>query len=176
MDKHQGQLNWATTNERNNSHFFVQKYLPEQGVYENLGRVEGIGFSDTTNYYEIVDKEPLLGVNTYRLIQVDYDGTSVVTGETVEITYQLDNEQMEVVNAYPNPFIDETTLNIRMPEAGDVQIEIFDTMGKRVWTQQEEVQGGMNAIRLNLADHRSGTYLYRLQLNGETISGKLVKR
>lgn len=176
VDEHKIELNWASTNERNNSHFIVQKYLHEQEVYTNIGRVAGIGYSDTTNYYGITDSEPVVGINTYRLIQVDMDGTAVVTGETLEINYQLAGEKLEMVQAYPNPFKSTTNLQVRIPEAGELRVEIYDVMGKRVWTQQEEVHAGMNEIRLSLADHRSGTYLYRLNLNGETISGKLIKQ
>jgi Fe-S cluster biosynthesis and repair protein YggX len=65
---------------------------------------------------------------------------------------------------------------VRIPEAGELRLEVYDVMGKRVWTQSEEVIAGMNEVNLNMADHRSGTYLYRLNLNGETISGKLIKQ
>lgn len=176
MDNHQVQLSWASSNERNNSHFIVQKYLHDQEVYTNIGQVKGVGFSDTINHYSLVDAEPVVGVNTYRLVQVDFDGTSVVAGETLEIMYQLAGEKMEMVQAYPNPFQDATTLKVRIPEAGELRLEVYDVMGKRVWIQSEEVIAGMNEVNLNMADHRSGTYLYRLNLNGETISGKLIKQ
>ena len=176
MDNHQVELNWASSNERNNSHFLVQKYLNDQGVYENIGRVEGVGFSDTTNYYTLTDPTPHIGVNSYRLIQVDMDGTAVVTGDNVEIVYQLETEALELVQAYPNPFKSNTTLQVRVPEAGALRLEIFDTMGKRVWMKTEEVSGGISELNLDLSDYRSGTFLYRINMNGETISGKLVKQ
>lgn len=175
-ENHQVRLNWASSNERNNSHFIVQKYLHDQEVYTNIGQVAGVGFSDTINHYSITDLKPVVGINTYRLIQVDMDGTAIVTGETLEIMYQLKGDKMEMVQAYPNPFKNSTNLQVRIPEAGSLQVEIYDVMGKRVWAQSEEVHAGMNEVMLSLADHRSGTYLYRLNLNGEIISGKLIKQ
>lgn len=176
MDNHKVQINWASSNERNNSHFIVQKYLHTQEVYTNIGRVEGVGFSDTINHYQITDLEPVVGINTYRLIQVDIDGTAIVTGQTLEIRYQLGGDKMEMVQAYPNPFASSTNLQVRIPEAGAARVEVYDVMGKRVSVQHEDVQAGMNDITLSLVDHRSGTYLYRINLNGETISGKLIKQ
>ncbi len=176
MNNHKIHLNWASSNERNNSHFIVQKYLHDQEVYTNIGRVEGVGFADTINYYNLTDPEPGVGINTYRLIQVDMDGLAVVTGETLEIFYQLENKELEMVQAYPNPFKNATNLKLRVPEAGNLRIEIYDVMGKRVWLDSKAVHAGMNEVNLNLASHRSGTYLYRMNLNGEVISGKLIKQ
>jgi hypothetical protein len=176
VNENQIDLNWATLSERGNSHFLLQKMQQEQGTYETLGRIEGTGFADTLNAYSFVDAQPDAGVNTYRLVQVDMDGTAVVAGENLEIFYQLPTAQMELIQAFPNPFETHTTLHLQMPEAGKLRVEAFDIMGKRVHSNEQEVSAGVEQIQLDLSDQVAGTYLYRLSLNGQSLSGKIVKR
>ncbi|SHL05998.1 malectin domain-containing carbohydrate-binding protein [Rhodothermus profundi] len=64
---------------------------------------------------------------------------------------------------YPNPFRTETYLVLDLPEPGEVEVEVFDLLGRRVYRLTQPVAAGyQKRIRLDLRREPSGTYLYRV--------------
>ena len=70
---------------------------------------------------------------------------------------------------YPNPFNPETTIKYALPQASDVELVIYNSLGQVVRTLVNERQGaGRYAFTWDAANDRgqavsSGIYLYRLQ-------------
>lgn len=79
--------------------------------------------------------------------------------------------------AYPNPFDQQLTFEFTTENEGDVQIQLFDAMGRIVIQQKETLpSGGGQRIELSTDNLQQGIYYYRLLLNGELhTSGKVVK-
>lgn len=79
---------------------------------------------------------------------------------------------------YPNPFNPVTTIDYFMPRSGDVDLMVYDMMGRRVKTLVDGNQDeGIYRVKWNGVDERgrklpSGVYLYRLNIDGEEISTK----
>ncbi len=66
-------------------------------------------------------------------------------------------------SAYPNPFASATTLGFTLPEAQEVQLTVYDVLGRRVATLADGLHpAGYSSVRLDAADLPSGTYFYRL--------------
>jgi len=81
---------------------------------------------------------------------------------------------------YPNPFNPSTTISFALPEAGNVNLAIYDINGQLVKTL---VSGSMPAGRHSVVWDGTGTnglrvasgmYLYRLEANGFLAQKKLV--
>jgi hypothetical protein len=67
---------------------------------------------------------------------------------------------------YPNPFNPSTTIRYGLPEAGKVNLSIFNLSGQRVLTLVDEVQNaGYYQVYFDPASAQlpSGVYLYRIQ-------------
>ncbi|MCK9407921.1 MAG: right-handed parallel beta-helix repeat-containing protein [Bacteroidetes bacterium] len=70
---------------------------------------------------------------------------------------------------YPNPFNPTTTVNYQLPEAGNVNITIYNVLGQRVRTMMNGVQSpGYYSLQWNGTDDSgkplsSGMYLYRME-------------
>jgi N-acetylmuramoyl-L-alanine amidase len=67
---------------------------------------------------------------------------------------------------YPNPFNPSTTIRYGLPEAGKVNLSIFNLSGQRVLTLVDEVQNaGYYQVHFDPASAQlpSGVYLYRIQ-------------
>ena len=111
----------------------------------------------------------------------------------VEIVMLVDrNTLMAQVKSYPNPFEDEvffSFVNGELSEELDVQLEVFDMMGRRVALVREHtasVNGEVPLIRWNGRSDagyalRPGVYTYRLAVTDEagktrTVSYRLVKK
>jgi hypothetical protein len=68
-------LAWSTATELNNDYFEIQRSQDGFNFYQ-IGKIPGNGTTNTTMYYQLNDKFPLEGICYYRLLQVDYDGSS----------------------------------------------------------------------------------------------------
>jgi subtilisin family serine protease len=81
---------------------------------------------------------------------------------------------------YPNPFNPSTIITYQLPQTSDVQLDVFDVLGRKVTTLVRERQAAGSysysflALRFSLS---SGVYFYRLQAGSfvETKKMMLVK-
>lgn len=76
----------------------------------------------------------------------------------------------------PNPFNGSTTLNYELKEPGNVVFEVFNLAGQKIETLVNSYQpAGNYNIPFNFgSDAASGTYLYRLSVDKESTSGKMM--
>lgn len=66
-------LNWATASELNNDHFEIQ-HSADGSDYKTIGQLKGNGTTAVGASYNFEHKTPSVGINYYRLKQVDVDG------------------------------------------------------------------------------------------------------
>jgi len=70
---------------------------------------------------------------------------------------------------YPNPFNPSTSILYSLPEAGRVQLTIFDLLGRQVAVLVDRLQAaGDHQITFQAANLSSGIYIYRLEA-GRTV-------
>jgi hypothetical protein len=76
---------------------------------------------------------------------------------------------------YPNPFRQSTTLQYALPEGAHVTLEVYDMLGRRVaQLVNEEQRAGEHRVQVRADNWSSGTYLYRLHVDGETRTGRMT--
>jgi hypothetical protein len=81
---------------------------------------------------------------------------------------------------YPNPFNPSTTIRFDVPQAGNVELVIFDLNGRRIATLVEGTvaagnhQISWNGLSASGAEVASGVYIYRLNHMGSVLSRKLT--
>jgi hypothetical protein len=76
---------------------------------------------------------------------------------------------------YPNPFNPTTSIRFRLPESGNVRLEVFDVLGKRVAVLvNEHMQAGSYQVPFNASALSSGVYLYRLSAKGFSAVHKMM--
>jgi hypothetical protein len=81
-------------------------------------------------------------------------------------------EYFTLYQNYPNPFNPITTISWQMPEAGLVNLKIYDVLGREVTTLvNEEVSAGKHESVFNANRFSSGVYFYQLKA-GEFMSVK----
>ena len=77
--------------------------------------------------------------------------------------------------AYPNPFIGAATVAYSVPEAGDVRLEVYDLLGRRVDVLVDAVQpAGAHRATLRADGLASGTYVVRLSAAGQTTTTRVT--
>ncbi len=84
-------------------------------------------------------------------------------------------ETFTVSGAYPNPFNPETSIAFDLPQVTHVNLTIYNLRGQKV---VELLEGTLDAGKYhavwNASGQASGTYIYRLNTDLGTASGKLV--
>jgi hypothetical protein len=80
--------------------------------------------------------------------------------------------------AEDNPFTDEVKLKYSLLKSVVTKVEIFDALGKRLWTDGQGYQEiGEHLLKINTTGWPSGTYYARLvTLQGELKTVKIIKK
>ncbi len=161
------ELNWQTATEKNNEGF---------EIYRNgkkITFVNGKGTTTEKQNYSFKDKGLSAGIYSYRLNQIDFDGTQNIIAET-SVNLVLP-EQFSLKQNYPNPFNPTTTIKYQTAATGIVSLKVYDILGREVATLVNETKApGNYEENFNAANLPSGIYIYKLQAGSLTESKKMI--
>ncbi len=170
-EKKEVDIFWSTASESNNEYFSVER--SRDGVqFEQIDIVPGAGSSSDTRYYATIDPHPFIGINYYRLRQVDYDGR--YNFSKTKSVYILTDGQ---VAAYPNPM--QQVLHIvgeGFTKDEEAVIEIHDALGKLVFSQIMAIQRQSFLLDVpEVAGFFPGSYFLSIRTPNENRAFNLVK-
>ena len=175
-------LNWSTATETNNSGFNIERSVISNPngmrnlFWESIGFVNGKGTTTETQSYSFVDENLVSGKYSYRLKQIDFDGTFEYSNE-VEVVVNIP-DKFELSQNYPNPFNPSTKIKYQIAVSNPVSLKIFDVLGNEVASLVNEVQpSGSYEVIFDARLLSSGTYFYKLQAGSfiETKKMTLLK-
>jgi hypothetical protein len=157
------QLNWSTATETNNKGFEVQR--SNGGEYQTIAFIQGNGTSTQQHTYAYSDQNVANGNYSYRLRQVDFDGTSEYS-PVVEVTVDRPAEYNLAQN-YPNPFNPTTKINYGLKVDSKVTMKVFDILGQEVVTLlNQNITAGNHTVTFDASKLNSGVYLYKIEATG----------
>jgi gingipain R len=164
-------LSWITATETNNKGFEVQRKsdIGKKQDWVAIAFVQGNGSTSEYSNYSFTDKIDRHGSYSYRLRQVDFDGTSILTNE-VHIEVDAPKE-FSLLQNYPNPFNPFTRIRYSIPVQSEVKITLSNLLGEETAVIVNKIQdAGYYEIEWNGADYASGVYLYKL--SAKSTDGK----
>ena len=166
------ELNWRTATETNNQGFEIER-MTEGAGFEQVGYVAGFGTTTEPKVYSFVDSKLEAGSYSYRLKQIDFNGSFSYSEEVyVDITLPL---EYTLEQNYPNPFNPSTTIKYSIAEDGFVKLSIFNMLGEEVATLVNTQQkAGRYEINFNATGLSSGVYVYRIEAENFSASKKLM--
>jgi Bacterial lectin/GEVED domain/Secretion system C-terminal sorting domain/N-terminal domain of BNR-repeat neuraminidase len=170
LSKDINQLFWTTASETNNDYFIVE--YSNNGInFSNVGNIKGAGTSSTTRNYQITHKNNYMEeISYYRLKQVDFDGKS----ETSDIIVVKQKSNDTEITIYPNPFMDEITIEFSNRGEGSYLCEITNCIGELIIIK--ELKAGNNKYNINFDQSiPAGTYFIRVSNEDECIIQKIIK-
>ena len=98
------------------------------------------------------------------------DGIRFVQTKAVTSTETRDEtaESIRLDQNYPNPFNPNTVIGFQLSATGSVDLQVFDALGRRVSTviANQTMAPGEYTVRFDGAGLPSGTYVYRLMVDG----------
>ncbi len=76
---------------------------------------------------------------------------------------------------FPNPFNPQTTFAFGLPASGHVRISVYDLAGRELDVLVDSVMpAGWHSVNFDASDLASGTYLYHLRAESQTLTRKMT--
>ncbi|MCK6605833.1 MAG: T9SS type A sorting domain-containing protein [Ignavibacteriaceae bacterium] len=139
--------------------------------------IGGVQPGDTVRYQIAIFTTPVSGDTVFNycchsdtlvLIMPPCPSTSVGELPSAPSDYALQQN-------YPNPFNPSTSITYSIPESGNVNLAIFDILGKEVAVLVDEKKApGTYTVKFDASGLNSGLYIYRLTSGSFTQARKLV--
>jgi hypothetical protein len=165
-------LNWSTASETNNAGFEVQ-HARAEGSFEAVGFVDGAGTTESAQSYDFRVSELEGGTHRFRLKQVDLDGSTSLSG-VVEVNVRPDGP-IAIQKVSPNPVTGTGTLSFTLREASEVNVALYDVLGRRVETLHEgRAAAGQHQVSLDASGLSSGVYFLGIKGDGFTETRRLT--
>jgi hypothetical protein len=86
------------------------------------------------------------------------------------------NTNTSGVNIYPNPFIDQLSMDIFTTVETKISWKIFDMTGKLVLNNNESISSGYSTLNINTAKLPKGVYMLNTITNDEAHNFRLLKQ
>lgn len=160
-----------------------ESLVPYFGYYDNNGTV----------HISLALGAELDPVMLNNLIRIDYSGKAdrpfeisntslspelyeTYETSTIELDYRDANtNSFAVAQNHPNPWTSNTSINVFLPEAGNVNMEVFNAQGQLVLSKTVYFDAGSNVINMNANELAgSGVYHYKLSSGKSSVTKRFL--
>lgn len=102
----------------------------------------------------------------------------IVVTPAIELNNELEQgipSAVELDQNYPNPFNPSTNIKFGVPHQGNVRLEVYDMLGRKVAELlNKHMQPGRYSVKFDASMLSSGMYLYRLQTENQSIFKRMI--
>ena len=160
-----------TTKSRGNTSYMDYDY----SFYESPGTALNLKYAVIAKYstddtWSPKNWQTILGEEDRNIKSTDEpvaEAAVVAEIEETELSYSIGNS--------PNPFNPTTQISYTLPDAEQVTIKVYNTLGKEVATLVNSVQSkGTHAVTFNADNLASGIYIYTIQTPNYVASKKMI--
>jgi len=127
------------------------------------------GLEGTTQYYWRVQAHNAAGAS----------GWSQVLTFTTEVATSISGTELPaeltLYQNYPNPFNPTTIITFGLPEASNIQLAVYDMLGRRVAMLENGMRtAGWHEVSFDASNLSSGIYIYRIQAGDFVQTRKMM--
>jgi hypothetical protein len=156
-------LQWSTASEQNSKNFEIQR-SEDGNTFNAIGTVNAAGNSDRVLNYQYDDRSLAASpVYYYRLKMVDLDGSAKYSS-----IISIKNSVSRLATVYPNPAIDQITINVGDKSLLNTGAVLTDLNGKVL----QKISITQKITPVNVSNYTRGVYLLKFT-DGSSI--KVVK-
>ena len=163
-NREQVELSWTTASEVDNELFIIE-HSDNGEDFREIGTIEGAGTSVSFQNYSFTHEQPSVGINYYRLQQIDFNGEFEYSN-LVSINIKYTGE----IQVYPNPTRGE--VNFKMSSGLNPTFEVYNQSGNLI--QAEKNIGDINSF--SLYGLPAGFYIFKFTTSHRTIFHRIYKR
>jgi hypothetical protein len=166
-------LTWMTATETNNKGFDIETLNGK--TWTSIAFIPGRGTTTDISNYSYSDKLSANGSYTYRLKQIDFNGTASYSKE-VAVDFKGGPTSYSLSQNYPNPFNPSTTIKFTLPFDSNVKLTIYNITGQIVKVLVNAVQSaGTHEVNFNFNESgfniSSGIYFYSIEARATNNNG-----
>lgn len=156
-------LHWRTASETNNAGFEVE-HRTDNG-FASVGFVRGNGTTlEAASYHFSVDGFAP-GWHTFRLKQIDFDGTFAYSLEQ-QVFIDI-NGAYHFASPYPNPFNPQTQFTLMLAREQHVTVSVYNLVGARVQVLSDGILSAEHPHAFTLDGSALPSGIYIIQAMGE---------
>jgi FlaG/FlaF family flagellin (archaellin) len=167
-DAQQAVLTWTTATETNNAGFEVQHQAPGAASWSQIGFEQGAGTTTEARSYRFTTDALQPGVHTFRLRQVDTDGTESLSDvRRVQI-----RAEEPVTFAGPNPVTagDRARVTVQLDRAQDVTVSIYNVLGQQVDQLHRGTLQAGEVLETSVSTGNLPSGMYFLRVQGTSVN------
>ncbi len=162
-------ISWETANEINTKQFIVERSTNNGNTFQSIGNLNAKGAGALNNFYKFFDVRPVIGLNLYRLKQIDVDN-KIQYSKIAAVT--LNGKYLKYF-VYPNPAIGFTHVYSNSTEPKLAAIQVINMNGKVLKKLITEVSSSFPA-KLNLDGFSKGVYFIKVESGTVTTTEKML--
>jgi hypothetical protein len=141
---------------------------------EGANNMEILTAFDGTNTRALVYSLDAGATFSGNLLHADGDLVSAEAADYFGNAYKVDVLPTTFgLSNYPNPFNPSTTIMMELPTATDWTLEVFNTLGQKVFTTNG-YGAGVIPVVWDATDQASGIYFYKVSTSSEKMTKKMV--
>ncbi|MFD2203916.1 T9SS type A sorting domain-containing protein [Shivajiella indica] len=174
-------LKWATTIEKGNSHFEIERSLGGTKDFEKIGEVQGMGWKDTLTEYDFKDSDiPLSGGNIlYRLKQVGFEG-GITFSKVISVRIPSIQVTKGAWRVYPNPTTGEQfkleRIRIEELEQGNIEVRLVAPSAEGIQISGSDLKEISNQLHQKLMTVPNGIYILEVNWDQKIEYLKIIKQ
>lgn len=140
-------------------------------------------FGDESTSNEANPVHTYLEPGVYTVSLTAYNGdtqASSVRSNMIEVVYNTSIDEIptytfRLLGSYPNPFNPVTNIRFELPESTMITLTVFNILGQIVMQSENQLmQSGYQHFQIDATSWSSGIYIYTIQMNEKTLSGKMA--
>lgn len=162
------QLQWETAIEKNNDHFIVERSFDGKR-FEMIGKVPSKSLSETIGgtKYNFIDVSPRVGINYYRLKQIDKagaEGQAFEYSNIISVNLKI-RSQNSSISVFPNPGSDKVSIS---SDRGDIikSWKLYNSIGAVVSKGQETI--------VDISNLSTGIFILEVVTNNDIVTRKKI--
>ena len=160
-------ISWSATQELNNDHYAVERSADGTN-YTALYTIRAHSAAQDNFLYTVTDPVPLNGLNYYRLVQYDRDGSKTYFDVK---TIKFSGTRQRDIQVYPNPAAGSFVVRATPDGLNKGTITLTDAFGRMVRTF---VLPSSGVQTIEIEHLLNGTYFVQVNTNGKTETVKLL--
>ncbi|CAN5624486.1 hypothetical protein BH10BAC3_BH10BAC3_30440 [soil metagenome] len=155
-------LQWSTATEQNNKGFSIER-SSDGTNWKQINFVAGAGNSSSNRTYTVTDLIPVVGINYYRIKQVDINGYSVYSSTQL---LSFDKGLLKLA-LFPNPAKNKVFVSLGTIESNNASYSILSSDGRVVKTGSFEKNQSNTVQKIDISSVPHGYYIFKL-VDGNT--------
>lgn len=166
VGEHKNRVNklyWNCASENNNDYFTIERSSDGKN-WTVLTTVDGAGYSQSLTHYSTIDPMPLMGINYYRLMQTDFDGTKRKY-KTISISTEVEIENL-FSDVYPNPTDNSFYFNYGGKDFKSmIEVSVYNTAGQLMISNSFDTFNSTQSIEIETSELPTGIYYVSIKQN-----------